>query len=452
MSASLEPFVLNLLSSEAPRYTSYPSAHHFKNLSAEKYINWLQNLNPNESIALYVHIPFCQQLCYFCGCHTKVTNHYEPVSDYVRTLTGEIQILKKHLHQKPKLHCLHFGGGSPTILKPEDMHSLFNEINSVFEILPDSEIAIEIDPRRLTEEKAKKYAELGFNRASLGVQDFNQRIQKSINRIQPYELVSDAISLLRNVGINSINLDLLYGLPFQTIETLDETLSKVVSLSPDRIAYFSYAHVPWVKKHMQLIPDEALPDAKTKSDFYLFATNYLKAHNYSPVGIDHFAKPNDKLIESYKTGRLRRNFMGYTDLPNDLIIGIGASSISGMADGIAQNVSNFDTYKKTVAAGELPTIRGWEYNEDDLVRRAIINKLMCYFEADIGKILLENDYDEDYFDEEISQLDAFAENNIIVKYGREVEFISPLKMLIRSVAACFDPYTKLPESRYSKVA
>lgn len=442
---------LSWLEQGAPRYTSYPSAHHFHLLPALDYQGWLQQLDKDASVALYIHIPFCQQLCWFCGCHTKATARYEPVKAYIDTLLEEFRLLTLHLPHRPKVHSIHFGGGSPTLVNNEDLTRIFYAIDASCEILPDAEISIEIDPRRLTAEKAEIYALLGFNRASLGLQDFDPKVQEAINRIQPYNVVADAYALLQKNGIADISVDMIYGLPYQTMETIEKSIEKLLLLHPKRIAYFSYAHVPWMKKPQRLIPTPALPDIATKMHYYLKVQQLLEEQGYISIGIDHFAKAEDALCHSFRQRTLRRNFMGYSTLPNDTIIGLGASAISELPQGIAQNQPATHDYKKTIHSGAMPTIRGWVYNGEDRLRKAVISQLMCYLEVDVAAILAAYGYPEDHFDIALAALSVFEENKIISLGNRTIVFHSNLRMLIRLVAMQFDYYATTDTKNYSKI-
>ncbi len=448
----IDPKILSLLDSQAPRYTSYPSAHHFQEMSHSLSERWLKSLPIDQSIGLYIHIPFCPKLCWYCGCYTKMTYRYEPIETYIQLLLEEFKIRATHFPHRPQLHSLHFGGGSPTILDLKDLTRLFYAIESHFEISTNAEIAIEIDPRHLTRQKAKAYAELGINRASLGIQDFNKKVQETINRVQPFDVVLEATTLLREYGIHNINLDLIYGLPFQIPHSIKDTVQKVLDLDPNRIAYFSYAHMPWIKKHQRLIPSEALPDTLEKIRFYTLIQHLLEESRYKSIGIDHFAKEEDDLFLSLQNRTLRRNFMGYTPLPHDYSVGVGISSISELGKGLSQNSLQFAEYKKRVQDGLLPTARGWIYVQDDQVRKTVISQLMCYFEADLNEILSDNNYPLNYFDRELSQLKDLETMNIVSVKNRKIRFCSTIPMLIRYVSKVFDSYAKIEGKPLSKIA
>ncbi|OYW78440.1 MAG: radical SAM protein, partial [Asticcacaulis sp. 32-58-5] len=302
--------ILRYLGTEAPRYTSYPSAHHFSDLNPQTYGSWLEKLTPGQSVGLYLHVPFCPQMCYFCGCNTQITKRYDPVASYVDCLIREIEMAGQWMAFKPRVHSIHFGGGSPGILEPADMGRIFEPLHERFEIAPDAEISIELDPRRVTATKAQTYAALGFNRVSMGVQDTQTEVQVAINRVQPIEVIDRAADLLRSYGLTALGIDLVYGLPMQTHAGLEATLKDVERLNADRISAFSYAHVPWFKKHQTLIRDEDIPGVEAKADYFLTLTQALGAQGYQSLGIDHFAKPDDGLCRARDTRTLRRNFMG----------------------------------------------------------------------------------------------------------------------------------------------
>jgi oxygen-independent coproporphyrinogen III oxidase len=448
----IDPKILNLLEVQAPRYTSYPSANHFQEVNYTLTESWLRTLPNGQSVGIYIHIPFCPRLCWYCGCHTKMTYRYEPIEAYVDLLLEEFKILATHLPHRPKVHSLHFGGGSPTILELKDLDRLFYAIRSTFDVLPTAEIALEIDPRALAKHKVRVYTALGFNRVSLGIQDFDEKVQKTINRHQPFELVSYGTSLLRDHGISDINMDLIYGLPFQTPSSIKDTVEKLLCLEPNRIAYFSYAHLPHLKKHQRLIPDNALPTTLEKTHFYLIIKNLLEEAAYKSIGIDHFSKEDDDLFLSLRNKTLRRNFMGYTPLPNDYILGVGMSSVSELEQGFAQNSVHFLDYKTKIQDNCLPANRGWSYRGDDPVRKTVIHHLMCYFEADLNEILAQKGYPLHYFDEELAHLKELETIGIVSVKNRKIQFQADLPMLVRSVARVFDSYTRKEGQPHSKVA
>lgn len=439
---------------EAPRYTSYPSAHHFESLAPDVYAAWLGRLPPEHSIGLYVHVPFCTQMCWFCGCNTQITQRYAPVEAYIGNLLQEIERVAGHLKFRPKVHSLHFGGGSPGVVRSQSLIVLLGALRERFDILADAEISIELDPRRLSRSQSEEYAAMGFNRISLGVQDTNPEVQQAINRIQPLAVIADAMEGARAAGLKAQGVDIVYGLPHQTRSSLSATIEDIAALRPDRISAFSYAHVPWHKKHQTLIDETALPAVEARALQYLEIAHRLQSHGYIPVGIDHFALPGDGLAAALRNGTLRRNFMGYTDMPNDRLIGLGASSISQLDEGMAQNITQATSYATRLHNAELPTARGWVFRTDDGIRSAVISQLMCYFRVDIADQLRRYQLPDDYFDAEISELDEFIDAGLVTVNRRTIEFVSPMKMLVRTVACVFDRYARNPDSqnRYSKVA
>jgi oxygen-independent coproporphyrinogen-3 oxidase len=444
--------ILKYLGREAPRYTSYPSAHHFTSLDAVTYEGWLGNLPSQESVGVYVHVPFCEQMCYFCGCNTQITRRYDPIAAYATCVIREIQLVGAQLGFRPKVHSLHFGGGSPGILTPDTMTTVFETLVSTFDLERDAEISIELDPRHVTAGQAQNLAGLGFNRVSLGVQDTNPEVQVAINRRQPMPVILGAVDALRVAGLEALGIDLLYGLPHQTAATLETTLSDIERLNPQRISAFSYAHVPWMKKHQQLLDSEALPTIDEKAMQYLQIDTTFQAMGYVAVGIDHFAKTGDGLAIAAGNGTLRRNFMGYTDRPNDRLIAFGGSSISQFDEGIAQNIPQSTPYQRIVSEGRLPIVRGWAYQGDDKMRNTVIADLMCRFEVDVADVLARHGYSPDYLDAEISRLSDFVAAGFVNVSSRKVRFDSPLKMLVRSVACVFDRYAQgAGGDRYSKV-
>lgn len=442
------------LEREAPRYTSYPSAHHFEAVLPQTYAGWLAKLRPDQSVGLYVHVPFCERMCWFCGCNTQITRRYEPVETYVDHLIQEIGLVAKILGFRPSAHALHFGGGSPGILTPATITRLFDAIHAAFDLTPGAEVSIEVDPRRLTVEKAEAYGRQGFNRISFGVQDTQAEVQAAINRIQPMEMMLEAAAMIRAQGIDAIGIDLVYGLPHQSEHSLERTVADVAQLDPGRISAYSYAHVPWARKHQRLIDASALPQTADKAQQYLHLDHLLRGAGYVAVGIDHFARPDDGLATAVAAGTLRRNFMGYTDLPNDRLIGLGASSISQLDDGMAQNAPQATTYASRMSDGALPTVRGWAFRDDDRARAEVISSLMCAFRADLATIAVRHGLSPEHFDDDLAGLTDFIDAGMVQVVDRVVTFDAPLKMLVRPVACAFDRYARQAEggNRYSRVA
>ena len=364
----------------APRYTSYPTAPHFhEGIDGARYEKWLSGLPAGSRLSLYVHIPFCDTLCWFCGCHTKETHRYDPVAAYLAPLKKEIGLIAAMLPENVTVDQIHWGGGSPTILNRRDIVGLAGAIRDAFPVTADTEFAVEIDPRNLDADRIAALAEAGMTRASLGVQDFNEAVQKAINRRQSFAETAAVIDALRAHGVGSLNIDFLYGLPHQTRAGIKATVDKVISLNPDRIALFGYAHVPWMKRHQKMIDEGALPGAIDRFAQSNDAADRLVEAGYCRVGMDHFAKPEDDLAIASRTGRLHRNFQGYTADDCDVLIGLGASAIGQLPQGYVQNIVDTRGYCRAIDAGETAACRGIAVSTQDRVRRFVIERLMCDF-------------------------------------------------------------------------
>lgn len=431
----------SLAAERVPRYTSYPTAPHFHaGIGEEQYKGWLGNLNDSQPLSLYFHIPYCRQLCWFCGCHTKIVNHYDPVEKYLDLMMCEIALLAGLLPKAPVTH-IHYGGGSPTIISATDFSSLMDNIRQSFIVSSEAEIAIEIDPRTVDVEKIKAYATSGVTRASLGVQDFTLRVQEAINRIQPYDMVLDVTRMLRKQGINALNVDLIYGLPHQTLKTTRQTIEQTLTLEPDRISLFGYAHVPWMKKHQQLVPEEALPTPSSRAEMFEAASLMLTNAGYVAIGLDHFAKPEDSLTTAMKDGKLQRNFQGYTTDTAPAVLGMGVSSISSLPQGYLQNTSSNIDYSRALRAKQLPVARGIMLTQDDINRREIIMSLMCRLHAPVPEKL---------YVAELQRLKSYFEAGDAI-YNNERLTINPkAQKHLRLIASVFDCYMSDTGHRYSQ--
>lgn len=366
--------------SPVPRYTSYPTAPHFSEAVGQaEYQSWLEAIEPGEALSLYAHVPYCDRLCWFCACHTKQTLRYDPVTTYLNGLHREIAAIGGRVSGQAKVTALHLGGGSPTLLRPDDLIALKHVFSRHFQFSSDCEISVEMDPNDLDEARHDALAAIGMTRASFGVQDFDPVVQKAINRIQTYEQTRDAIEASRARGVRSVNCDVLYGLPYQSLSSLEATIDAVLSLSPDRVALFGYAHVPWMKKHQSMIPDESLPGIVERFAQMRRAAEMLVAAGYETVGIDHFAKPGDSLAVASREGRLRRNFQGYTTDSAETLIGLGASSIGQFRQGYVQNMPATGEYLRQVEQSGLAAVRGYLLTSDDRLRARVIAAIMCDF-------------------------------------------------------------------------
>ena len=378
---------LGLFDAKVPRYTSYPTAPHFnRNVGESEFVDWIRAIEPGAAISLYVHVPFCRRLCWFCACRTQGTQSEEPVRAYLETLKSELQILQRHLPTGVHLSRLHWGGGTPTLLPPDLTEDLAGAIRSVAPFTDDTEFSVEIDPNEIDGPRLDALARAGMNRASIGVQDFDERIQQSIGRVQSYEITRQAVDEIRARGVNSLNADILYGLPYQNKSRMAESVQKLLSLNPDRVALYGYAHVPWMSKRQQLIPSNSLPTPQERLDLFETARQLFLWDKYVEIGIDHFAVQSDGLSIASDAGQLRRNFQGYTDDTAEVLIGLGASSISRFPQGYAQNAPATGAYTAAIRAGRFSTTRGHAFSGDDRMRSRLIEALMCDFRIDADEI------------------------------------------------------------------
>lgn len=424
-----------------PRYTSYPPATRFQPVGDGGSLqHYLQNLPVGRPVSLYVHIPFCRQLCSYCGCMTRVVHDDAPVRDYALTLEKEISIASTFLSHKPEISHIHFGGGSPNLLSRHDLLCLMDVIGSAFTIRADAEIAMEVDPRQMDRDKAFLYAEAGFNRISLGVQDFQPETQRAINRIQPFSLIKDCVQWLRDAGIGGINFDLIYGLPHQTVATIADNIQKAASLGPDRIALFGYAHVPWMKPHQKILEKYHLPNSLERFAQAEKAREALVLSGYHPIGMDHFAKTDDSMMAAYKDNVLKRNFQGYTNDNAESLIGFGLSAISRFPDAYFQNSSKSGQYHDKIASGLLPVEKTMALDREDILRAEIIESLMCYFQVSYGDICRRHGFAEEFFDVDVEALTGMVEEGLVMVKDRTLS-VTPLgKPFLRRVSACFDAY------------
>lgn len=437
------------LTMAVPRYTSYPTAPHFSDaIGADDYRDWLSSLDALKPLSIYLHVPFCRQLCWYCGCNMKLASRYGPVEAYVETLMREIDLLVAHLPARMPVSHLHFGGGTPTALSPDDLARIMARIHRNFDIGEDAELAIEGDPRTLSREMVRRIARLGFNRASFGVQEFDARVQKAINRIQPPEMVERWINAFREEGVSSINFDLIFGLPHQTVATLKSTISRVVEMRPDRISLFGYAHVPWMARKQRLIPAEALPGAGERLAQAEAAGTALLDAGYVGIGMDHFALPGDALARAAKDGNLRRNFQGYTTDIAETLVGLGATSIGRTPSGYVQNIAETGAWARTVEAGTLPVARGHRFAGQDLARDAVIQELMCHGRTDLDAIASRFELPLDWCDDELRQLQQYARDGLVSLEGG-VRLTDAGRPLVRVVAAVFDEYHARAMARHS---
>ncbi len=440
----------HLLATRVPRYTSYPTATHFHGgVNKNLFCSWLNNLPDGAKLSLYLHIPFCSSLCWFCGCHTRVVNHYGPVEDYLDLLEHEIDLVSRCISGSHPVAYIHLGGGTPTILEPKDLCRLGEHLKRAFNIAVNTQFAIEIDPRSLTREKIAVLADVGVNRASLGVQDCHPDVQRSVNRWQPFDLTKQAALELREAGIMSLNIDLMYGLPHQTVAHLEDTIAQVLTLDPDRFAVFGYAHLPEQIRHQALIPQLSLPDIDERLRQFEAAYRILTSCGYSAIGLDHFAKPADPLAIAQAQGCLRRNFQGYTSDGGHVLIGLGASAISSLPEGYAQNTTGVPAYRKAILGNDFATTRGFVLDDDHRLRAAVIERLMCDLTVDLERVTASFDHSADIFSPEIATLTPFADNGIIVISGYVITVVPEARAALRLICSVFDRYMQAENMRHS---
>lgn len=434
-----------------PRYTSYPTSPHFLDTKTDTdYRAWLKDLDPDVGVSLYIHIPFCDEMCSFCGCYTKIVKRYDPITEYLTYVHKEIELLADALPARMTAKHVHWGGGSPTMLKAEDWRSIIDKLKHHFDIDENSELAVELDPRTATEDYVKAISEAGINRASIGVQDFHEEVQVAINRIQPFDVTKNVVGWLKKYGIHSINFDLLYGLPFQTTERVLDMVDRAVSLDPKRFAVFGYAHVPWMKSHMKLIPEEALPNAKERWEQMEAAANRLVEHGFVKIGLDHYARPDDEMTLAMNEERLHRNFQGYTVDNNPVMLPLGASSIGQTPSGYIANVQPLRDYKRMIDDGILPIGRTRELTSEDILRRAVIEQIMCNMKVDLPKMCREHNVAEDFFAAEEESLRPLVEDGICTLENGVLTLPEEGRPLMRMVASMFDTYLQKGQKKHSR--
>ena len=437
----------------APRYTSYPTAQEFHPISEEEWREKVIKSNERKTpLSLYFHIPFCESACHFCGCNVIITRRKEVVEPYLEHLAKEMDIMKSLLDPSRKVVQLHWGGGTPNYLNNEQTVWLMNEIKKRFDFDENAEVSIEIDPRHVDRERIFLLREIGFNRVSFGIQDFNPKVQEAVNRIQPEEMIFNVMEWIREADFESVNIDLIYGLPYQTLETFSETIEKVIKLNPDRIANFNYAHVPWLKRLQRMIDESALPPPQEKLDILKMTIEKLTDAGYIFIGMDHFAKPDDELAVAQRERTLHRNFQGYTTHAEAELIGFGATSISMLYDAYAQNFKKLKDYYEAIEEGKLPIERGFILDEDDILRRDVIMRLMSHFQ--LYKKEIEDKYSivfDEYFAPEMEELKELEKDGLIRIYPDRIDVTPAGRLLIRNIAVTFDKYTKAKkEKRFSK--
>jgi oxygen-independent coproporphyrinogen-3 oxidase len=433
-----------------PRYTSYPTAPHFHTgITSAVYAEWLAALPPSTPISLYVHVPFCDRLCWFCGCHTKQVLRYDPIAAYLLMVHKELETVGRALQGRGQVVALHLGGGSPSMLKPEDLLAIRTAVNQHFVTADHLEFSIEIDPNDMTEDRYDAFADAGINRISVGVQDFDHKVQVAINRLQSFEQTKAVVDGMRARGVGSVNLDILYGLPHQTVDTIEKTVDLALSMRPDRIALFGYAHVPWMKTHQKMIDEAALPGVAERFRQNQVAAARIRAAGYDSIGIDHFALPEDGLAVAARTGELHRNFQGYTTDQAPALIGIGASAIGSLPQGYVQNVTATGEYLRAVRDNGLAIARGIEFDDEDRIRGWVIERLMCDFAVPVGELTRRFGPEAEPVLEEM-RYSALCDGDGLVSFnGTTFAVTERGKPFVRSIASTFDAYLSAGVGRHS---
>ena len=451
-----DPGLIKKYDKSGPRYTSYPTAPQFSTeYTADTLKSCIERSNREiipAPLSLYIHIPYCDTICYYCACNKIITKNHTVSNEYLDLLEAEMQMISPLFDKDRELEQLHLGGGTPTFLNDEELMDLIRRIEDNFTFAKDCEMSIEIDPRKVSNETLELLTNIGFNRISLGVQDFDEKVQLAVNRVQSYELVRDRLETCRRLNIKSINMDLIYGLPFQSVETFERTLDKVIELRPDRLSIFNYAHLPERFKPQRRINDEDLPTPAEKLKILELTMNKLQEAGYVYIGMDHFALEDDSMVKAQQEGSLQRNFQGYSTHAHTDLVAIGVSSIGSIFDSYSQNSSNIDDYREMVLAGKLPIVRGLVMNNDDLLRKQVINQLICHFDLEITKFEEQWNIDfKEYFKSEMKQLDLMVEDGLVKVDEKSIKVETRGRLLIRNICMVFDNYLKDNVVKFSKV-
>lgn len=443
--------LLELYGGPVPRYTSYPPATQLQpGMKPEEYHDILASQPADVDFSLYLHIPFCRSLCSYCGCMTRIVHDDDPIENYVRAMEMEISLAGAATGFRHAVSHVHFGGGSPNLLKRNDLERLMGAMEANFNFQPEIERAMEADPRQMTEKKAVDYAHAGINRISLGVQDFQEKTQRAINRIQPFSQVEKCIFWIRDAGIREINFDLIYGLPYQTTETIIDNVHKAAMLGPDRVALFGYAHVPWMRPHQKQLEKHPLPDSIERFAQAEAAREALIRCGYVAIGMDHFARPDDPMAVAFKENQLKRNFQGYTTDSSSALLGFGVSAISRFPDCFVQNTTSFISYRENLEKGLFPIERSMNVQPEDKMRGEIIETLMCYFSADPYEICRDHGLSPDILKGSLEKIDALARDGLVVRDGTTIKVTEQGRPFVRSVCVCFDTYSHEGEMRHAR--
>lgn len=440
-----------------PRYTSYPTAPQFnEKFTSKEYIEEIKKTNSGDTLpdlSLYFHLPFCDTLCYFCGCNMIISRNRDRIKTYLDYVKKEVKFIKAHLNSSRKVSQLHWGGGTPTHLFPDEIRDLSSFIHDEFDFKADSENGCEIDPRELTKEHLIALRETGFNRVSMGVQDFNEKVQKAVNRIQPESITRQVVDWVRELNFHSINLDLIYGLPFQTVGEFEKTIDKIINISPDRIALFNYAHVPWMKKHMSLIKPEDIPSPEEKLQILKMSVAKLTDAGYMFIGMDHFAKPDNELSVAMNEKKLYRNFQGYSTNAGADLYAFGITSIGQFGRIYSQNIKTEKDYFAALDSGLAPVAKGYYMSDDDVLRKYVIMKVMCDFELDFSEVEKKFGIDfKQYFKWGLNNLHEMVDDGLISLDENKITISEMGRLLIRNVAMNFDGFIERQQdtARYSR--
>jgi oxygen-independent coproporphyrinogen III oxidase len=424
-----------------PRYTSYPTAPHFSAaIGPNTYGEWLRVIPPHAAASIYLHIPFCRSMCWYCGCHTSVVRRDESVAVYASALRCEIELVSRQVDRRIQVDHIHFGGGTPTIMAPESFADLIGAIRHSFFVLPAADIAVEIDPRTLTDAMVDALAYGDVNRVSLGVQSCDPIVQRAIHRVQSFDQTAAATANLRRAGIRGVNFDLIYGLPHQTVASCLDTIRQCIELRPDRFSVFGYAHVPTFKKHQRKIDEAWLPDSLERHEQSYAMTNALTDAGYLQIGLDHFALPDDAMATALRNGTLRRSFQGYTTDASNILLGFGASAIGRLPHGYVQNEVNTRAYLESIASGELPTVKGYALTDDDRLRAEIIERVMCDFGVDLDPICARHRSAPETILTASPRLKKLISDGVVQRDGSSLNLAKDSRFLVRSLAAAFDAH------------
>ncbi|MBM6581576.1 oxygen-independent coproporphyrinogen III oxidase [Microvirga sp. BT689] len=435
-----------------PRYTSYPTAPQFSDaVGQEAYGQWLTSLPADAAASLYLHVPFCRSMCWYCGCHTTITRRDAPITDYLAVLRREIELVAERLASPLAVRHVHFGGGTPTIMEPYELLGLVVLMRQRFILDDTAEVAVEIDPRTLTPAMIAALREAGVNRASLGVQSFDPAVQRAINRVQSLEQTARAVEGLRAAGVRGINFDLIYGLPHQTVDSCIDTVRQGIELRPERFSVFGYAHVPSFKKHQRRIDEATLPDGEARYAQAEAMAEALMSVGYCRIGLDHYALPDDSMVKAQVEGALHRNFQGYTTDPSDILIGFGASAIGQLSQGYAQNEVVLGRYAERIQRGELATAKGYALTDDDRLRADLIERVMCDFRVDVGEICRRHETAPEIILQAIPKLRMLQDDGIVHLEGDVLSVNDNARFLVRSVASAFDAYLGFSGRTHSRV-